>query len=279
MRRRAATRKVESGGGRQLATESEARTHVLEVNETDPGGGQWRELQPRLFHEGTGCDDMSQPGELHARQHDHRPGGEIEHGGHATQRPQAEQRQWRGIDVGEEHANAGGVRWQQFPPYLREDGRATEEPPVGQTLGDVPEGADAGAQPGGLDDGLRHSARAEFHLGAKLLFEHPVAEPRGEPVARRGHGEVLEARGRHRLAEMDGDAREETFPVAVGGRREPVGAPEIRGDDPGVGAVQEKPGAVEQLHERPGLGHASLGEKHEPAAGAQVLGHVLGRIG
>ena len=49
----------------------------------------------------------------------------------------------------------------------------------------------------------------------------------------------------------------------------------MAGDHLGSGLVQEKPGALEELHQAAGLGDAALGKQNQPAAALQEGGHFL----
>ena len=258
---------------------ADARAHVLEVDQLEPGGGERLELELRLLDEGAGGDDLLQPGELRAGEHDRGAGRVVEERGCLAERPEREQGDGCGVDVGQQHADAFGVRREQRAPLAGEEGGADEEAAVGERAVDVAQDRLVAGKAGGLAEGRGDGARAEGVLHGEALLAHALQGPVAEAVAGVGGVHVADGGRREHFAEVHGHAWEPAFAVRVARPGQAMGAAQVGGDDPGVGAVEEEAGAVEELHQRAGEGDAALGEEHETAAGLEVFRHVLGGVG
>ena len=61
--------------------------------------------------------------------------------------------------------------------------------------------------------------------------------------------------------------------------RQPLGAPQVAGDDFGARFVQQETGAVEQFHQPAGPREAALGKQHQASAAFQVFRNALDGVG
>jgi len=117
------------------------------------------------------------------------------------------------------------------------------------------------------------------HLGLELLQQHLVAEPVAEKRARFGAARILALRGCEQRAEMKRDRGPPAPPTGLPGPAQPVGSPDVAGDEPGAGLVHEETGAFIDFHERTGAGDLALGKEHQASPVFEALGHALGRVG
>ena len=269
----------QAGPCRQLPRGADLPAHVLDEDELDAGFGHELDLQPGLFHERAGGHHMRQSGQPGARQQGRRAAGEIEQRRHLAERPEAQERHRRSRDVRQEHAHANGLRRQQPPQLSAQQRGGLQQAAEGELLCNILDHAKTGPLPGGGGDGPGHGARAKRHFSLELLFQHPVAQPVGQPFARLSGAKGVELRRSQERAEMNRDPGEQQFPVPVGGEGQPMGAAQKGRDDPGGRAVEQEAGPVEELHEAARGGDAALGEKDEPSAGLQVFHHVLHSVG
>ena len=222
---------------------------------------------------------MLEAGQLGATEHDGRARGVVENGGHPAAQPEAQERHGHCVDIRQQHPHPRGVARQQHVPLPSQQPGSHQQATIGQGLGYILHRHLAGPPPRRLEDRFRHRAGSVLHLDAKLLGQHLVPEPVSQPGAGLGRAGILPLRWGQELAEVSADSWKKLLLVAIAGKRQPKRAAQMAGDDPGVGFVQEKAGAVEELHEGAGGRDAAFGKQHEPSAGLQVLGHAPRRVG
>ena len=84
-------------------------------------------------------------------------------------------------------------------------------------------------------------------------------EPIGEPGAGFGHTRKTGGCGQNGT-EMNGKGREPALVRRIGRKRQSASVAQVGGDDFGVSFRNEKPGAIEQFHQRTGAGKSALRE-------------------
>ena len=148
---------------------------------------------------------MFQSGEFRARQHGGNARREVQHGGHFAQLPQREHDHRRGVDIGQQEADAFATR-NFFAQSLSQHIRTDHQLATGERLQRrVFEDDLTGALAGGLRHGGEDVLRAELHLDLELLPHHLIAEPVGQHRACAACADFAQLGRSKDGAEMRGD--------------------------------------------------------------------------
>ena len=255
--------------------------HVLQVNQCHAGLDEWLRVELGTLEEGPRSNDSLQTGQLHAREHRRRAGRVVQYRRDFVRGPETEQHDRRGADVWKKDADAFVGRCaEKASPLGGHQIDAHHQAAVADRLARrVFDHHEPGPEAGSLGNGGQDSAWSLLHFDAELLRHHFIAQPVGERVAGLGGAGVFQVGRRERLAEVGGHAREPLLEIFM--HRQPllVDAAQIAGNDLGARLVQQKTGAVEQLHQRTGAGEPPFRKQHEPPAGLQIFRHPLERVG
>ena len=260
----------------QLGQAGDAFPDVLEVNELDAGRLHRRHVQLGLGQEHARGDDLPQPGQLRAGEHQRHSAGVVEHSRDFSDAPQGKQRDDRAVHVGQQHADPHLFVIEQPPELSAQHHRADHHHPVTQRLaGDVLQHHSAGTLPRPRGDLGEHVTVTVVHLHLKLMLDHPLAKPLRQRLAHVTHAAELPDRRLQHIAEVNAHPGEALLPARVPRPRQAQRVAKVAGDHFGFGFVQQETGSLEQFHQAAGLRDAALGKQNQPAAALQKVGHLL----